>query len=201
MSPLYLGAICGNMFSTINAYSVVIVSYAAGIDFIQGIYLRIGGLVLSILFTIGYLYGYYRWIQNDERNSITYNSNDEILRKNNVYKNLKQKEEDIPDGENLGDSQQFKKNNDVDEEYNNEVEKNTQNENNEKTEDKNEENKILIKKSDNENKIFEQDVKIEKISKKQWAYMIIFCLGIISIIPGVAIFEWTITQMAAVFFF
>ena len=93
------------MFSTINAYSVVIVSYAAGIDFIQGIYLRIGGLVLSILFTIGYLYGYYRWIQNDERNSITYNSNDEILRKNNVYKNLKQKEEDIPDGENLGDSQ------------------------------------------------------------------------------------------------
>ena len=200
MSPLYLGAICGNMFSTINAYSVVIASYAAGIDFIQGIYLRIGGLVLSILFTIGYLYGYYRWIQNDERNSITYDYNDEILRQNNVYKNIKQTEEDIPDGENLGESQQFKKNNDVDEEYNNEVEKNTQNENNEKTEDKNEENKILIKKSDNENKIFEQDVKIEKISKKQWGYMIIFCLGIISIIPGVAIFEWTITQMAAVVF-
>ena len=58
----------------------------------------------------------------------------------------------------------------------------------------------MIKKPENEIKIFEQDVKIDKISNKQWAYMIIFCLGIISIIPGVAIFEWTITQMAAVFF-
>jgi len=200
MSPLYLGAICGNMFSTINAYSVVIASYAAGIDFIQGIYLRIGGLVLSILFTIGYLYGYYRWIQSDERNSITYESNDEILRQNNIYKNLKQTEEDIPDGENLGESQQFKKKNNDDEENNNEIEKNTKNENNVKNEDKNDEIKIMIKKPENEIKIFEQDVKIDKISNKQWAYMIIFCLGIISIIPGVAIFEWTIIQMAAVFF-
>ena len=106
----------------------------------------------------------------------------------------------IPDGENLGESQQFKKKNNDDEGSGGEIEKNTKNENNVKNEDKNDEIKIMIKKPENEIKIFEQDVKIDKISNRQWAYMIIFCLGIISIIPGVAIFEWTITQMAAVFF-
>ncbi len=71
MAPLYLGAICGNMFSTINAYSVVIASYAAGIDFIEGIYLRVGGLILSIIITIIYLYLYYLYIQQDEKRSFT----------------------------------------------------------------------------------------------------------------------------------
>ena len=200
MTPLYLGAICGNMFSTINAYSVVIASYAAGIDFIEGIYLRVGGLILSIIITIIYLY-LYLYIQQDEKRSFTYEYKDEILRRFGIFKYIKQEEEDILEGENNAETGKFLKKKEDDEEENiNEIDKNTNNDNHDINEKKEDENIILVKKSENEDKISENNIEKEKITLRQWIYLIIFFLGIISIIPGVAFAEWTIVQMATVFF-
>ena len=201
MAPLYLGAICGNMFSTINAYSVVIASYAAGIDFIEGRYLRVGGLILSIIITIIYLYLYYLYIQQDGKRSFTYEYKDEILRRFGIFKYIKQEEEDILEGENNAETGKFLKKKEDDEEENiNEIDKNTNNDNHDINEKKEDENIILVKKSENEDKISENNIEKEKITLRQWIYLIIFFLGIISIIPGVAFAEWTIVQMATVFF-
>ena len=44
----------------------------------------------------------------------------------------------------------------------------------------------MVQKSENEDKISENNIEKEKITLRQWIYLIIFFLGIISIIPGVA---------------
>ena len=36
-APIYMGSMIGNMFSTINVYTVVLGSYSAGIPFMNGI--------------------------------------------------------------------------------------------------------------------------------------------------------------------
>ena len=67
---MYSGSSMGTMFSTVNAFSVVIASYSAGITFSEGIWFRLIGLILSDALTCGYLYRYYRKIQIDEKNSL-----------------------------------------------------------------------------------------------------------------------------------
>ena len=69
---LFLGISIGNMFSTVNAFSVVVASYSAGINFLEGIVLRIICLILLNILTILYFYHYYRKIQLDEKSSIVY---------------------------------------------------------------------------------------------------------------------------------
>ena len=69
---LFLGISIGNMFSTVNAFSVVVASYSAGINFLEGIVLRIICLILLNTLTILYFYHYYRKIQLDEKSSIVY---------------------------------------------------------------------------------------------------------------------------------
>ena len=72
MSPLFLGSITGNMFSTVNAFTVVLGSYSAGINFIDGIVFRIINLFLGDIIVIIYLYLYYKKIKLDEKKSICY---------------------------------------------------------------------------------------------------------------------------------
>ena len=81
MAPLYIGAVCGNMFCTINATGVVLASITAGINFIDGIVFRIVGLILGLTIAIIYLYIYYRRIKSDETKSITYEIKEELLDK------------------------------------------------------------------------------------------------------------------------
>ena len=81
MAPLYIGAVCGNMFCTINATGVVLASITAGINFIDGIVFRIIGLILGLMIAITYLYIYYRRIKIDETKSITYEIKEELLDK------------------------------------------------------------------------------------------------------------------------
>ena len=71
MAPLYMAVICGTMFSTLNPTAVVIASVTAGINFIDGIVLRIIGLAFGIIIAILYLFVYYKRIQKDETKSIT----------------------------------------------------------------------------------------------------------------------------------
>ena len=66
--PMYSGSAIGTMFSTVNAFAVVIASYSAGINFTDGIWFRLIGLILADALTCGYLYLYYRKIKLDEKN-------------------------------------------------------------------------------------------------------------------------------------
>ena len=81
MASLYLGAAIGNIFCTICATSVVLASITAGINFIDGIILRIIGLILGLIITILYLYFYYKRVQKDETKSIVYEIRQKLLDK------------------------------------------------------------------------------------------------------------------------
>ena len=70
--PMYSGSSMGTMFSTVNAFAVVIASYSAGINFTEGIWFRLVGLILGDALTCGYLYRYYKKIQINEKNSLCY---------------------------------------------------------------------------------------------------------------------------------
>ena len=72
MGGLFMGSMMGCMFSTVNAFSVVIASYSAGINFVDGIYFRIVCLVLGDILATLYLYFYYLRIKKDVTKSIVY---------------------------------------------------------------------------------------------------------------------------------
>ncbi len=78
-SPIYLGSMVGNMFSTLNAFTVVIGSYSAGIPFINGIIFRLISFVLGIIITILYMYFYYKRVQSDEKKSVVYDIKKKIM--------------------------------------------------------------------------------------------------------------------------
>ena len=102
MAPLYLGAICGNMFCTMNATSVVLASITAGINFSEGIVLRIIGLVLSIIIAVAYLFIYYKRIQKDNTKSIVYDIKEEL---ENKY--LKPKKENIENNNDIEEKEKI----------------------------------------------------------------------------------------------
>ena len=91
-SSLYLGSLIGNMFSIVNAFSVVLASYSAGITFIQGIVFRVINFVIADILSILYLYYYYRKIKLDEKKSICYD-----IKKDIEDKFLKDENEEKPD--------------------------------------------------------------------------------------------------------
>ena len=91
MAPLYLGAVCGNTFCTMNATSVVLASITAGLNFSDGIVFRIFGLIIGLFITIIYLYFYYLRIKNDETKSIVYEIRQELY--NKYLNNQKEKKE------------------------------------------------------------------------------------------------------------
>ena len=88
-APLYMGSMMGNMFSTVNAFTVVLGSYSAGINFIDEIVFRVIAFIIGDLITIAYLFYYYRKVKLDEKKSITYN-----IKKDLEDKFLKEDKED-----------------------------------------------------------------------------------------------------------
>ena len=157
MAPLYMGSLCGNMFCTINATSVVLASITAGINFIDGVVFRIIGLVIGLIFNIAYLFLYYRRIKKDQTKSIVYEIKNILL-----DKYLTEKKEKSNDDNLEAEPLKEKVNEELDEIDNNK-EKN---------------NKFTI---------------IQKLS------LIIFFLGIISLVLGVLLLGWTIIEMAGIF--
>lgn len=91
MAPLYLGAVCGNTFCTMNATSVVLASITAGINFAEGIVFRIFALIIGLIISILYLYFYYLKIKKDETKSIVYEIRQELY--NKYLKNKKEKKD------------------------------------------------------------------------------------------------------------
>ena len=55
IAAIYMGSSIGTMFSTVNPFSVVIASDAAGISFSEGLTFRIISLVLAMIITLIYI--------------------------------------------------------------------------------------------------------------------------------------------------
>ena len=168
-APLFLASIIGNMFSTVNTFSVVLASYSAGINFIDGIVYRIILFIIACSITILYLYVYYRKILADETSSVVYKIKDEIEKK---YIKKENSEEEF-----------LKKERNASKDINKDI--NTQ----EIKEDKYEvqiDEKLL-----GENK--------EKFTLKQKLSLIFFIVGFAIMVLGILIFSWWFEHMSAVF--
>ena len=168
-APLFLASIIGNMFSTVNTFSVVLASYSAGINFIDGIVYRIILFIIACSITILYLYVYYRKILADETSSVVYKIKDEIEKK---YLKKENSEEEF-----------LKKERNTSKDINKDI--NTQ----EIKEDKYEvqiDEKLL-----GENK--------EKFTLKQKLSLIFFIVGFAIMVLGILIFSWWFEHMSAVF--
>jgi len=74
VGAIFLAASMGTAFSTINPFSVVIASNAAGISFTEGLEVRAFGLVVGITVVISYLYWYCKKIKADPTFSYTYDN-------------------------------------------------------------------------------------------------------------------------------
>ena len=168
---LFLGSCLGTMFSTVNAFSVVLASYSAGVSFADQIVFRIIGLVIGDILSIGYFYYYYRKIKSDPTNSIVYEIKDELETKY-LIKNEK---------ENGNDEEKQNK----EEEKEKETEK-------EKDKYNDEEEKILpsdeIKRDDN-----------EEFTVTQKIALTIFIFGFIIMVLGVIMFNWWFEEMSSLF--
>ena len=175
---LFLGSYIGVMFSTVNAFSVVLASYSAGVNFADQIVFRIIGLIIGDIITILFFYYYYRKIKNDETKSIVYEIKEELkakyLNKEEINKN------------------DIEKNNDKEKEKEKVDEKNEKNLDEEKI-ILNEEEKI--KNKENKEDIEEKD----KFTLEQKIALTIFVLGFIIMVLGVVIFNWWFEEMSALF--
>ena len=168
-SPLFMGAMMGNMFSTVNTFCVVLASYSAGINFINGIVYRIILFVFGNTIAILYLYIYYRKIRADETSSVVYDVKDEIEK---IY---------------------LKKNENSEEEFL----KKKQNESKErKSKDVNAQNDEKYVVEIEENLIVQNK---EKFSIKQKISIILFILGFVVMIAGILVLDWWFEHMASIF--
>ena len=72
VGAIFLASSVGSTFSTINPFSVVIASNAAGITFTDGLYWRIGACIIGAIFVISYLFWYCKKIKKDPKSSYSY---------------------------------------------------------------------------------------------------------------------------------
>lgn len=75
---IYLGSSIGTMASTINPFSVIIASNAAGINWTTGLVGRLVMLTILLVVSLLYIIRYAQRIKNDPSKSIIYNQRDEI---------------------------------------------------------------------------------------------------------------------------
>lgn len=78
IAAIYMGSSIGSMFSTVNPFSVVIASNAAGISFNEGLAFRLISLVLAMIITLVYIYLYAKKIKKNPKASLTYEDNKSI---------------------------------------------------------------------------------------------------------------------------
>ncbi len=81
VGAVFLAGSLGTTYSTINPFSVVIASSAAGIPFTEGIIWRAIGLVAGTTVLIAYLYWYAKKIKKDPTKSYTYEDREEFKRR------------------------------------------------------------------------------------------------------------------------
>ncbi len=78
VGAIFLAGSMGTSFSTINPFSVVIASNAAGIVFTEGLAWRIFGCVVGALVVVGYLYWYCKKVKANPEFSYTYEDHEKF---------------------------------------------------------------------------------------------------------------------------
>lgn len=78
IAAIYMGSSIGTMFATVNPFSSVIASNAAGITFTQGLTMRTVGLVIATIITIIYIVNYGKKVKKDPSKSLIYSQKQEI---------------------------------------------------------------------------------------------------------------------------
>lgn len=91
LACIYLGSSVGTMCSTINPFSVIIASDAAGINWTTGLTGRIIMWVVGLAICIIYIFRYAQRVKKDPTKSVIYDQKEEIesLFKNNISSNIK----------------------------------------------------------------------------------------------------------------
>ena len=72
IAAIWCGSSIGCMFSTVNPFSVVIASNAAGVNFKEGLNFRMIGLAIGLVITIAYIVRYARAVRKDPTKSVIY---------------------------------------------------------------------------------------------------------------------------------
>lgn len=72
VGAIFLASSVGTCFSTINPFSVVIASNAAGIDFTQGLWWRVGGVIVATIFVVFYLHRYSKKVEDNPEASYSW---------------------------------------------------------------------------------------------------------------------------------
>lgn len=78
VGAIFLASSVGTAFSTINPFSVVIASNAAGINFTEGIVWRAGGLAIATIFLLIYLHWYSKKVKAHPEVSYTWDDHKEF---------------------------------------------------------------------------------------------------------------------------
>lgn len=78
IASIYLGSSMGSMASTVNPFSTVIASNAAGINFMDGVGLRLVLLVVGVAICIWYIIHYSNKVKKDETQSLVYDQKEEL---------------------------------------------------------------------------------------------------------------------------
>lgn len=78
VGAIFLASSMGTTFSTINPFSVVIASNAAGTSFTEGLIWRVAGCVIGAIFVILYLRWYSKKIKEDPTFSYSYEDRDQF---------------------------------------------------------------------------------------------------------------------------
>lgn len=80
LASIFLGSAIGTMFSTVNPFSVIIASDAAGINWTSGIYGRLIMLVLALIITLVYIIRYAERVRKNPETSILKDQNASIAK-------------------------------------------------------------------------------------------------------------------------
>ena len=81
IAAIYMGSCVGTMMSTVNPFSAVIASNAAGINFTDGMYFRLFGLIVGTIITAVYIMRYASKVRKDPTASIIYEDREKIAAK------------------------------------------------------------------------------------------------------------------------
>lgn len=81
VGAIFLAGSMGSAFSTINPFSVVIASNAAGTTFAEGLWWRVGGAIVAAAVVIGYLYWYAKKVKKDPAASYSYEDKEKFEKK------------------------------------------------------------------------------------------------------------------------
>lgn len=81
MATIFLASAVGCMFSTVNPFSTIIASNAAGISFNEGLKFRLVAFVIGSIISLAYIYYYARKVKKNPETSLVYEFREETKEK------------------------------------------------------------------------------------------------------------------------